>query len=165
MGHHVIEGLDKLSKNLKERLEGAGYHSDRPSLHSIHKVKDSPESIKLAASALFHVYLIHECIEKDDTLNAISETMKLMDILEGVRFKKVYPDIELGQSRRKSQKTFGNERGRAQTVEREKVWKEWKAEADNLEKGNPALSKSDLARNVKTNLKLSESVQTIRKRI
>lgn len=76
-------------------------------------------------------------------------------------------DAVLGRSRRMSNQKFGEERGRQQSEDRKQEWQKWNDEAARLLVINPGLkkSKAELARKIKSNLRLKETDQTIRKKL
>lgn len=74
---------------------------------------------------------------------------------------------ELGLRISQSNARFGKVRGTELHEERAGEWKKWIKEKDRLIKVNPhlAINKSELARHIKENLNLKDSVSTIRQRI
>lgn len=81
----------------------------------------------------------------------------------------IFDSLNTGVNRKRDLKKFGDERGQDQTAQRTFEWNKWIAEAERLKTENPALAgprmHTQLARKIKNNLELEESVQTIRKRI
>lgn len=78
----------------------------------------------------------------------------------------VEPDRQLGERRREQVSSFAKIRGADQTEARQPAHNTMKAEADRLRaESTRELSKRELAAKVKMSLKLSDSVETIRKRI
>lgn len=73
----------------------------------------------------------------------------------------------LGFQRRQNLAGFGQERAKAIQQERIPEWEKWVKEKNRLIKINPHLAKnkSGLAKKIKKNLKLTESINTIRQRI
>lgn len=77
-------------------------------------------------------------------------------------------DTRLGQSRRASMEKFGKERGHDQTAARQRAWAAWQATAEQLVREDPRMASAgmtDIARKVQKRAGISESVQTIRKRL
>lgn len=76
-------------------------------------------------------------------------------------------DVALGKSRRIALAGFGKSRGSDQTQERELVWSNWQAMAEQIAKERPDIADniSQVARVVKARTNASESFETIRKRL
>ena len=82
------------------------------------------------------------------------------DVLQEFR-----PDIELGIGVRERRRDFGKRRGQDLHDERVKVWARWVVEAKKIIRKDLHLKIIQVARIVKKNLNLTESVETIRMRI
>ncbi len=87
----------------------------------------------------------------------------LLDLVED----ELGADIELGKQIHKLRSDSGKRHAKELRDKREPEWKKWRAEAERLKKrySHLARSKTKLARRIKKNLRLTESVETIRKRI
>ena len=75
-------------------------------------------------------------------------------------------DARLGYQRRNQLKEFGQQQGTDKHEKRAKEWEKWRKERDRILEGNPRLAnKSEIARRIKKNLNLTETIQTISKKI
>lgn len=75
-------------------------------------------------------------------------------------------DTRLGYQRRNQLTEFGKRRGADKHEERAKEWARWGKERDRMLESGPRLTnKSEIARRIKKNLNLTETIQTIRKHI
>lgn len=176
----LLEMLDGLIKQASDTLREYGYDGDWENVATCwpqfmklgENRKNQPRPVAWSAEVIRRAMRVRFALNNpnDYKPTALALSMaKFIQAAEKAKFSYYIPDIELGESRRKSLKKFGHERGREQTITRSKEWEKWKAEADRLMVENPILAgdrkKSELARKIKKNLNLPDSIRAIRSRI
>ena len=121
--------------------------------------------VNLASEVMLLVTRIRNHIIENNYELALTQALYLSQT-GGLMLMEMDKDDKLaGKAERVRKRLLALRRGEEQTKEREPKWKEWQDEANILSEKYPNLSKRDLAQKVKKNLKLKESVETIRKRI
>lgn len=108
-------------------------------------------------------------LRRDASDQMISEAeTNLLDARK--QLQEALPDAEAGRRERERRRVFGKKCGSSQTKTREIEWERWNECAqgivsDREKKGLPALNKSELARRVKNDLSLTETVRAVTRRL
>lgn len=123
-----------------------------------------------AAALYLMLYWADECYTaiKQGALDGYASAFEeLTRATQAVGYLRIKPDLDLGKSRRKQYKVFGDKQGREAKEKATKEHAAWQSEANKIRIKNPdiANNKSEVARRVKKKLNLKAAHRTVRDNI